>query len=953
MQLDPEPDSSFNRPDASPGDGGNLARPEDPGQAEQPDAAERTAQRATSEGLLPFTLAEAYRRAVERTMVSVARREASWTATDAARALGSFPGTSEDDVLRVLTGEESELRAAFRRGGGDDQAVRSPSTAGSGLLFEIAGVTVPITWEVTRRSSADTGTLRAPEFSDRLSIENAARRRATAKKFLRRLRIAECEDHLDALDSLMLALGRIDADARSEIESKSSESDTDLLLALVEGLEVELFHTPGGLDADCYATVPVKDHHEVWPLESRGFRRWAAHEFRNAYGRAPSDIGLQGAQTSLAGEAAFDGDEREVFVRRAFVDGCLYLDLANRKGEAIQIDTEGFRVVDAVDHDVRFLQKNGTLPLPYPAPDGAVDELRKVLNVAKEEDWTLAKGFLLSCLHPTGPYIGIAPNGEQGSGKSWFSRTVRRVIDPSDRDLRRPITNEADLAIAASSSLILAVDNLSRLSENLSDAYCSLATGASLSKRKLYTDFDECSVFFKRPVILNGINNVATRADLADRVLPLNLTPPIKRLSERRLEAAFAEMHPRVLGALLKAASAGLRRWDEIDIDDPERMVDVLHWVTAAEEELGIEPGGFRRVYSAKASSAAREALEDAPVASEVVEFMRSRREAGQFEWCGTCKELDSALRQRWGPDDKPPKGWPRSPQGFGRALRRAAPLLRPEGIAVVEPGENDRPRNYILRIREEPTPDLGARGQSDAVEAQSADDSTSNSDDSLWGATSGWNHAHEPQGLVPDVPVVSDVSRGAPDSSVAERPAESSAPLCGAPDDPPAAGNGHVLGSALPTDAPKAPQTPDPNRGSQCSPRNVGNVGNDEIAPLGAWMADPAQSFVGGQSSESSGPVVEGDRSAVREATREDTHSARRPEAPPESRRGAVDPLAELVADAFNGELIPAGSALDRSLANAVPLEPLPEVRDASRSPASKKRGRPADVPERGGESA
>jgi len=53
----------------------------------------------------------------------------------------------------------------------------------------------------------------------------------------------------------------------------------------------------------------------------------------------------------------------------------------------------------------------------------------------------------------------------------------------------------------------------------LSNGLCRLSTGGGHSARELYTDLKEISIAVKRPVILNGIENLATRPDPAERVL--------------------------------------------------------------------------------------------------------------------------------------------------------------------------------------------------------------------------------------------------------------------------------------------------------------------------------------------------------------------------------------------------------------------------------------------------
>ena len=813
--------------------------------------ASNAAKRAATLGLIPYAMAETYRRAVAQVQRET-RADDVLTPEAAAAALGDIDGADEEVVVDILEGDESTLRRAFRMGGGDTTPLLAPVATGAGALLHINGISIPITWAVADKTSTTTGTLRTPRFADRLTLDNASRRSGAAKKLAKAHGFEFTAEVEESIDQVLMAFTDLDVDSRAEVESGGDrDADADRIVALVEEIALEFFRTPGGLDADCYATVPVDTHHEVWPLDSRGFKRWAVHQYRSRYGKVVGETAMQNAVGVLSGKALFDGQEHDVFVRRGFVENRLYLDLADGTGQAIQVDAYGWRVVDPIACGVHFVRRSGTLALPMPIAGGTVDELRTVVNVPDDQDWTLVKGFQLSCLHPTGPYLGLAPNGEQGSGKSQFSRTIRRTVDPSDRDLRRPLTNEPDLAIAAASSMIVAVDNLSRLSDNLSDAYCSLATGASLSKRRLYTDFDEASVYFKRPVILNGINNVATRADLADRVLPLYLPaiPKRNRRSEAQLEAAFVEMHPRVLGALLTAASAALRRVNEIQLDESERMVDILHWVVAAEAELGIEPGAFQKAYAEKVTGAAREALENSPVATAIVEAVEAWRAAGKSEWAGACKRLLGVLDADWG-EEKRPKDWPRSPQGLHHALRRAAPLLRREGIEIVEPGEKARPRIYRLLF----PPDAGPE-DSDAHPSAPPAGRPTFSDDAGHHETSGADCPGGPQKGGFDDPDISDVSwglLGSPGpvqvgSSAAGRADATAASRDGARDQ-------SVSPAAQANPDPATPKAIDPTRSApvetdavavregvgpgvppqwgESRPENVGNVGNVQSGP-------------------------------------------------------------------------------------------------------------------------
>jgi hypothetical protein len=94
--------------------------------------------------------------------------------------------------------------------------------------------------------------------------------------------------------------------------------------------------------------------------------------------------------------------------------------------------------------------------------------------------------------------------------------------------------------IATNNGHLLAFDNLSGLPAWLSDALCRIASGGSFAVRQLYTD--DAEVLFKaaRPILLNGIEDVIARPDLADRAILLTLGPigEEKRRSEAGCESS-------------------------------------------------------------------------------------------------------------------------------------------------------------------------------------------------------------------------------------------------------------------------------------------------------------------------------------------------------------------------------------------------------------------------------
>src|SRR5262249_18831070 len=151
--------------------------------------------------------------------------------------------------------------------------------------------------------------------------------------------------------------------------------------------------------------------------------------------------------------------------------------------------------------------------------------------------------------------------GEQGSAKSTTTRVAAALIDPCSL-LRSMSRDEHSLAIAANKSWVVTIDNLSGLPPWMSDALCRLATGGGFAQRTKYSDDDETIFRATRPIVLNGIDDIAERPDLLDRAIVLNL-PRIttdQRRTEQEFWGLFAAAAPKILGALLDAVSGGLKQ---------------------------------------------------------------------------------------------------------------------------------------------------------------------------------------------------------------------------------------------------------------------------------------------------------------------------------------------------------------------------------------------------------
>jgi hypothetical protein len=134
---------------------------------------------------------------------------------------------------------------------------------------------------------------------------------------------------------------------------------------------------------------------------------------------------------------------------------------------------------------------------------------------------------------------------------------------------------------------------------------CRLATGGGFATRQLYTDGDEILFDATRPIILNGIEDIVARPDLADRSIFLTLEPipDGARRTAKELWRAFNAEAPRILGALLDAVSCGIERMPMTVLERIPRMADFAVWATACEAALWPD-GTFMSAYAGNIAAA-------------------------------------------------------------------------------------------------------------------------------------------------------------------------------------------------------------------------------------------------------------------------------------------------------------------------------------------------------------
>jgi hypothetical protein len=327
--------------------------------------------------------------------------------------------------------------------------------------------------------------------------------------------------------------------------------------------------------------VIVNGKHRTYKVESQPFESWLRYQYYSEkQKRTPPEPALRAAIRMLVSKAEFEGETPQhlVYLRTAAVNGKIYIDLRNDKLQIVEVGPDGWLVLDAPPDGVRFRQADAMAALPVPERGGSIEALRAFVNLpkpgkGKPDEFVLYVAALLNAFRVgENPILNFI--GDYGSAKSTAAIVVEQLVDPHER---RPTANAVlrklpdltrDLFIAAMDARVLPTDNISGLSQKMSDALCQVSDGSALVIRRLYTDGDQFRAHGACLVVLTNLANHVTSPDLVSRTITFKLEEisPTKRTTKEKFWRDFDEAHPTIFGALLNALAHGLRELPNVQL---------------------------------------------------------------------------------------------------------------------------------------------------------------------------------------------------------------------------------------------------------------------------------------------------------------------------------------------------------------------------------------------------
>jgi hypothetical protein len=439
-----------------------------------------------------------------------------------------------------------------------------------------------------------------------------------------------------------------------------------------------------------FIQFPVGSHTEYWACKDKRTRWWLSQEFWNKYGTSANNDAISTALNTLQGFALFKGEQFILSNRVSMYGGDVYYSLSNDEWEAIRISKDGWKIVE--NPPILFRRYTHQKSQVVPNENGDVKDIFRFINIKSDDDKLLFVVWLVSCFIPDFPHTMLYLFGPQGSAKSTASRLLKKIIDPSKIEVAEIPRDQKELVQKLSHHWCLIFDNVSDISDELSDLLCRAVTGSGFSKRELYSDDSDIIYTFKRCLGINGINLMVSKPDLFERsiLIELERVPKDKRMNEQDLYAEFNTVLPGILGSIMGTVSDALRIRPTVQLQELPRMADFALWGYAISEALGYGGQSFIDAYYRNIGIQHQQAISEDFVASFIVDLM-----TGTVLWEGSATELVELMKDSPEYDEKQ-KNIPKTPQSLSRQLNVVKTNLAEAGVQFERISGRDR--KIILR---------------------------------------------------------------------------------------------------------------------------------------------------------------------------------------------------------------------------------------------------------------
>lgn len=527
----------------------------------------------------------------------------------------------------------------------------------------------------------------------------------------------KCPEHIrDEVEGLTTVRElRAKGDYKESSKGNTKKSQNDFVSELKHQYNVEFIKDSNS------GSVYLKINHgnkgvEVLELNSAGCKNFINRCAQNILGTVlkPDDFNL--IKIIIETEASEEHTTSYPLNIRVGRSGNTFcIDQGDKDFNVYSITHRGITLNNSQGNPVLFKRPSNLEPLPTPnlsaTPQESFNALRQLcLHLSEESVYLLwfAIAYSLTAL-PDKPLIIL--KGYQGSGKTELTNLLKKVIDPSKCDCLSAPKDEQELMIQANQNWMLAYDNLSpkAITSEISDYFCKLSTGSGFMTRTLYTNSEATMFKAMRPVVLNGIENVARRPDLLDRAVIIDVPeiPENLRISREEQAAKTSLLLPIILGGIMNALKEYLtaveNNYSPTTSDGAPlkllRMAD-FHKFAVTLEHACLLPSNITEVYTQNRVESTEDVATSDPICLCIMSLLTDPSRKGI--WKGTATELLNTLTHIKNHSyheylkETSKEAWVSSPKHLSERLKRITPAMRTQGY-VIEVKKSNGVRSIII----------------------------------------------------------------------------------------------------------------------------------------------------------------------------------------------------------------------------------------------------------------
>ena len=421
-------------------------------------------------------------------------------------------------------------------------------------------------------------------------------------------------------------------DESSVNENEDSKQD-DLIMQIIDDMAI--------IRTKNYIEVQLKrtNRTSVVPIDSNEVVEYIVYEFRNRYGfwAKPSIIKNCIMYKKNCG---YNLDITELKHRIAYCDNSIVYDLMD--GYCVVVNRNGWEVKE--NNYLFFRRSDYGKPQvkPIRCPNGW-ERLKKYINLPEEEK-ILFIAYMIACFNPNFTFPSACINGASGSGKSTLTKILKMVIDPVSGEGVNVLTNNFDdLKVLLNSNYYVAFDNLSRISNAMSNFFCTVVTGGTFVSRTKFENDKPFTITLKQGLCLNGIGNFAINDDFVDRAIFFKTKPFAKTTdrSEEKLWTKFEEELPYIMGGIFEILSKALVIYPTVEIENPMRLADFHSFGYAVAEAMG----GYGKTFNECIARNKEIQMEVVDENFEIVRILIDFLKENDGEWSSTVDMLYKSVR--------------------------------------------------------------------------------------------------------------------------------------------------------------------------------------------------------------------------------------------------------------------------------------------------------------------